>query len=118
MHPSPTPHLLAHCPLCQAAYDDASVRPLGETAPRPLIGGQGKSRMFHLTCKQCHHSVLAVILESVHGVSSIGLVTDLEAQDAVRIHDADPISANDVVKAHVELEQMSGALCRALLKTP
>lgn len=77
--------------------------------------GRGNSRTFHLTCKQCNHAVLAVILESSHGVSSVGLVTDLEAQDAVRVHDADPISADDVVRAHLELDMKSGEMCKSLM---
>lgn len=113
--------MLAHCPLCQAAYDDASVHLLGDFAPQgnsvSAISrmGQGKPRMFHLTCKNCRHAVLAVILESGHGVSSIGLVTDLEVQDAVRIHGTQAISADDVVRAHVELDTKSREMCQGLL---
>jgi hypothetical protein len=117
MIPLPTPQLLAHCPLCQAAYDDASVRPLGESSLTPIAGAHGKSKMFHLTCKNCFHAVLAVILESSHGVSSIGLVTDLEASDALRVQDAPPISADDVVRAHLELDTRSQDLCLNLSKT-
>lgn len=114
MPPFPTPQLLAHCPLCQAAYDETSVCLIGEFTPRMAFGASGKSRMFHLTCKQCCHAVLAVILESSHGISSVGLVTDLEAQDAVRVHEASPITADDVVRAHQELAARSQELVRAL----
>lgn len=112
MHPSPTPQLLAHCPLCQAAYDDASVCLLGESAPTLAV--RAKSRMFHLTCKKCAHAVLAVILESAQGISSIGLVTDLEAQDAARVHEAAPLSADDVVRAHQALQTHSREFLQAL----
>ena len=115
MIPLPTPQLLAHCPLCQAAYDDESVRALGESSKYPISGPHGKSKMFHLTCKNCQHAVLAVILESSHGVSSIGLVTDLEASDAMRMQDAPPISADDVVRAHLQLDTESHVLCRQLM---
>lgn len=122
--PTPTPQLLAHCPLCQTAYQEAGVRLLGEFGAVPgirLPDGQvtapGKSRLFHLTCPSCCHSVLAVILESVHGVSSIGLVTDLEVQDATRMQAADVISSDDVVHAHRVLEEKSQEICKSLLKT-
>jgi len=111
--PQPTPHMLAHCPLCQAAYGDGSVRLLGEVTSTLAV--PGTSRLFHLTCSQCSHAILAVILESAHGVSSIGLVTDLEAQDAARIHDADPISADDVLRAHHELGMKSKEWCLGLV---
>lgn len=110
--PNPTPSLLAHCPLCHAAYADGAVQLLGEMAPTLTV--RGKSRLFHLTCHTCAHAVLAVILESAQGVSSIGLVTDLEAQDAVRVHAAAPISADDMLKAHQVLTTQSRAFCEAL----
>ncbi len=113
--PSPTPNLLAHCPLCQAAYGDGAVQLLGEMAP--TLAARGKSRLFHLTCKNCARAVLAVILESAQGVSSIGLVTDLEAQDAVRVHATPPLSADDVVKAHQDLWARSRAFCKVLSQT-
>ena len=101
----PAPKLLTHCPLCDAAYGDGSVRPLGES---------GATRLYHLTCPACAHSVLAVILEHASGVSSIGLVTDLEAQDAFRFRDANPISSDDCVRAHEALARDSAGLCKRL----
>ncbi len=102
----PAPKLLTHCPLCDAAYADGSVRPLGES---------GAMRLYHLTCPSCAHAVLAVILENATGVSSIGLVTDLEAQDALRFRDVAPIGSNDCVKAHEVLDRESASLCRMLM---
>jgi hypothetical protein len=120
--PTPTPQLLAHCPLCQAAYQEAGVRLLGEFGaisglrlPDGQVTAPGKSRLFHLTCPNCCHAVLAVILESVHGISSIGLVTDLEAQDAARFQSAALISSDDVVTAHRDLEGKSQEICKVLL---
>ena len=71
-------------------------------------------RLFHLTCQCCSHSVLAVILENQNGMSSLGMVTDLEAQDAVRFRDSEPISANDCVSAYERLVHESKTVCRAL----
>ena len=102
------PKILAHCPLCQTAYEDRAIR---------LLGAQGASRMFHLTCASCRHAVLAVILENQHGISSVGLVTDMEAQDALRMHDVAPITANDCVAAHEVLESKSQDVVLALLQS-
>jgi hypothetical protein len=104
--------MLAHCPLCQAAYGDDAVQFLGDLGSRP---GRGSSRMFHLTCAKCSHALLAVVVESPHGVSSIGLVTDLEASDAARVYALAPVSADDVVRAHMELDTRSADLCRDLM---
>jgi hypothetical protein len=71
--------------------------------------------MFHLTCGQCQHAVLAVVLENQSGVSSIGLVTDMEVQDAVRMQDALPITSDDVIRAHAYLANQSRQFCRSLV---
>ena len=112
MLPAPIPQMLAHCPLCHAAYGDGAVQLVGDL-PTP-VGAHRKPRMFHMTCKNCDHAVIAVIQETVHGVSSIGLVTDLEIQDAVRVRDAAPVSHDDVIQAHVALEADRGGLYKIL----
>lgn len=101
-----TPKIMAHCPLCQTAYEERSVR---------LLGEHGLARMFHFTCRACRHAVLAVILESQNGVSSVGLVTDLEAQDALAMQDAPPITADDCIAAHETLETQSLEVCARLM---
>jgi len=103
---TPAPKLLTHCPLCQTPYEDQSVR---------LLGEDGMARMFHLTCSHCSHSVLAVILENNSGISSMGLVTDLEAQDALRFQEADPITADDCLTARGSIESESREICRCLM---
>lgn len=106
MESSRPQQVLAHCPLCQAAYSETHVR---------LLGEKGSSRLFHCSCKACGHSLLAVIMENSGSVSSIGLVTDLEIQDAVRFRDASPISTDECVIAHRALRENSRGLCLRLL---
>ena len=105
MDTAPSSKLLAHCPLCQAMYGEKEVR---------LLGERGSTRLFHCTCNACGHAMLAVILESQGAVSSVGLVTDLEVQDALRFREMPSISADDCVVAHRILENESKGFCEAL----
>jgi hypothetical protein len=98
--------IMAHCPLCQAAYAESAVR---------LVGEKGPARLFHCTCAGCGHAVLAVVIEAAGGISSIGLVTDLEVQDAVRFANLPPVSSDECIAAHNALENASRALCGRLL---
>ncbi|MCI0479691.1 hypothetical protein L0Y59_04045 [Candidatus Uhrbacteria bacterium] len=108
MASAPSSKLLAHCPLCQTAYGDAEVR---------LLGERGSTRLFHCSCASCGHAMLAVILESQGAVSSVGLVTDLEVQDALRFRGAPTVSADDCLAAHALLETGSKGFCEALRPT-
>lgn len=102
--------LLAQCPLCQASYQEERIRFLGE---------RGTTRLFHCTCQICGHAMLAIILENAGWVSSVGMVTDLEAKDAEHFQTTLPITADECIRAHQVLEFESRALCAHLtdLKT-
>ncbi len=60
--------------------------------------------------------MLAVVLEASGVVSSVGVVTDLEAADAKRFHEAAAISVDECLQFHVQLETQSRELCQALLQ--
>lgn len=65
-----------------------------------MIGRNGDMHVVHVRCTACSHSVLAVLLVSSSGVSSVGMVTDLSFEDANRLKQAESISADDVLRAH------------------
>lgn len=106
MERNPSPKLLAHCPLCQTAYHTEEVR---------LLGERGTTRLFHCTCGSCKHAVIAVVLEAAGSVSSVGLVTDMEVQDAVRFQGVRPVSTDECIAFHRLLETDSLAFCATLL---
>lgn len=98
--------LLAHCPVCRTAYSPKGIR---------LVGEKGMTKVFHCSCTSCKHAVLAVILETPGAVSTVGMVTDLELQDALRFKDMAPVSADEVLQLHMELEHEAQAWGRRLL---
>lgn len=97
--------IVGHCPLCQSAYDQSVVR---------LLGQSGPARLFHCTCQSCGHAVLAVVVESMGAVSSVGMLTDLEASDALRFSYREPVSADECLAIHAALGK-SRDLCALLL---
>lgn len=106
MERSPSSKLLAHCPICQTAYRSSEVR---------LLGERGTSRLFHCTCGSCKHAVLAVVLEAAGSISSVGLVTDMEVQDALRFQGVRPVSTDECIAIHRLLETDSASFCATLL---
>ncbi|MDO8617568.1 MAG: hypothetical protein Q7N87_01600 [Candidatus Uhrbacteria bacterium] len=104
---TPHPHIIAQCPMCQADYAQEKIH---------LVGERGNVRLFHCTCDGCGHAMLAIILESSGGLSSLGLVTDLEAKDALRFQKFPIINADECVGWHEILEGQSREVCRVLMK--
>ncbi len=92
--------------MCLAEYQDHAIC---------LVGERGNTRLFHCSCQTCGHAILAVILESSGWVSSIGVMTDLEAQDAIRFQNTEPIHPDECVALYRTLETESGAFCHALM---
>ncbi|MCR4278549.1 MAG: hypothetical protein NUV81_01450 [bacterium] len=106
MDPAQSSRLIANCPLCNVEYLTEKVR---------LVGERGAKQLFHCTCEGCGNSMLAIILETKGSISSVGLLTDLEVQDAMRMHEADPISSDDCIRAHRVLEHESKMFVQSLL---
>ncbi|USN53163.1 MAG: hypothetical protein H6760_03235 [Candidatus Nomurabacteria bacterium] len=96
-----TTHALSHCPLCQAFYQPSTSRILVTSEDAHLI---------HLECTRCGSSVLAIIVASMVGVSSVGLLTDLTAEDVMKFRLGKEIDANDVLDVHEWVQDASGEL--------
>lgn len=94
--------LLERCPLCQVAYKKEDVR---------KVGTQDKTKLYHCTCLGCGHAVLAVILEGSGWMSSIGVITDLQAIDATRLQ-PEPISSDECIEICSHIAQDSQKLSR------
>ena len=58
---------------------------------------------------------MAVVLESSGMVSSLGLVTDMEVQDAIRFQGSGPVTSDECIRFHQALEADSQGLCLRLL---
>ncbi len=99
---------MANCPLCQALYQDGAIR---------LVWEKGPSQMFHCFCASCGHAILAVVLETSGWVSSVGVMTDMLAKDALRLRESKPISADECVFFYRAFEQESPGFCQELLRT-
>lgn len=59
--------------------------------------------------------MLALILETQGSFSSVGLMTDLEAKDALRFREYEPLSDDDCIATHRLLEEDSRAFCSLLM---
>jgi len=101
------PQLLERCPICQAMYAPGEIR---------LLHEREKSRLYHCTCRACGHAMMAVIFEGAGWLSSVGVMTDLEAKDAARLATVPPISSDECIEIHGAIEQQSANVCQILLK--
>ena len=90
--------MISYCPLCETSYNPMEARVLGEKEDGHLL---------HIRCKKCWNSILALVLVSNVGVSSVGLVTDLTYEDVVKFREAptEGVTLDDVISVHQLLEE-------------
>lgn len=87
--------LISFCPLCETHYKPLEAR---------VVGERDNSHLVHITCKKCSNAIIALILVSPAGLSSIGLVTDLTFDDALKFREAESLDTDDVLEAHCLLQ--------------
>jgi hypothetical protein len=86
--------LISYCPLCEMSYNPQEARVLGE---------KDDSHLLHIQCGNCSNAIIALVLISSVGVSSVGLVTDLSYDDVKRFKEAPIVSTDDVIDVHAVL---------------
>lgn len=96
---------LRTCPLCSHAYNESGIELLFEESGVHLV---------HITCIQCQSKVLNIVTISDIGMSSVGLFTDLNADDVVSFYEKDPISEDDVLRFHHMMNREASALSELL----
>ena len=87
---------LRQCLLCKADYKSQWLRILYERGPIHLL---------HATCGNCQNAVLALVSISEMGMSSLGLYTDLTAEDLKHFAKEAPITEDDVLEFSKYLHQ-------------
>jgi hypothetical protein len=83
--------LISYCPICEASYDPKEAK---------LLGAKHASHLMHVQCGNCLNAILALVLMSSAGVSSVGLVTDLGAEEVDLFKESPPVSTDDVIETH------------------
>jgi hypothetical protein len=89
-------NLIKNCPLCKKNYVETDVK---------TIEKREDSELIHLSCASCHAGMLAMVMMAPFGIGSIGMVTDLNAEDATRIKHSQPVSGDDVIEFYELLEK-------------
>lgn len=87
--------MISFCPMCETHYHPSEAQ---------LVGEDEDSHFLHITCRQCHNSIIALVLVSQGGISSVGLITDLSFEDVLRFRKAEAVSVDDVLDVHTLLK--------------
>ena len=87
--------IISHCPVCHYNYNQAEVRILEELESAQLI---------YIRCKNCHSAIVAMISINSIGISSVGLVTDLDGVEIQKFKEMSEVSGDDVISVYQNLK--------------
>jgi len=93
--------LVSYCPLCDSHYNLLEARVLEENEGASLI---------YLRCPKCQSSILALILNNPLGVSSVGLVTDLNPEEVMKYRLAEDVTEDDALDLYQLLQKIDNVL--------
>lgn len=83
------------CPLCETSYNPLEARILEE---------QNDAHLLHIQCRSCLNALLALVMVSHMGISSVGLITDLSFDDVLKFKGDATVTSDDVLNVHNMLE--------------
>ena len=87
------------CPLCGMKYNPAEAQ---------VVAEKESAFLLYTSCKRCGSSVVATLIASPMGVSSVGLITDLTYKDVLKFMDANAVTTNDILGVYKWLNEFEG----------
>lgn len=93
--------VLARCTVCNSGFDQSSFIALEE---------QDQKTTFHITCAKCGTSSIIFLSTSQSGVTGLGMATDLNKEEAVRMFGRDAVSADEVIDMHQWISKHKGSI--------
>ncbi len=90
-----TVKFLGRCLICNTEYKQEAAQFFAE---------QDSSRLLHITCVKCQSHFVAMIVMAGHGLSSVGMITDLNYEDAAKLYCQPVITLDEVINCHEVLK--------------
>lgn len=93
---------ISSCPVCQHQYNPIEAKILTE---------RENAHLLYIKCQRCQAAILALVRASQMGLTSIGLITDLDSHEVSRFKV--PITSNAILDIYQAVQ--SGAITQLLI---
>jgi len=82
---------IGQCPICKAKYENDKAR---------LFAKKESANLIHITCGACASNFIAMIVTMGQAISSVGVITDLNFEDAKKIYKTHPVSVDEIIEGY------------------
>ena len=79
------------CPVCDQNLNQSKAR---------SIHNQNGLNLIHIKCSRCTNYVIALLLKTHQGISSVGIITDLTYNDANKFYNKKKLNSDQIIKIH------------------
>ena len=86
---------IIYCPLCNKEYRPVNLQ---------IVEKAGETILAHSNCPSCQGAILSLVYKNMLGITLVGLVTDLNYEDALRLKNEDGVNENDVLEIYNKLQ--------------
>jgi len=87
--------IISNCPVCNSKKFTDNIKILDENET---------SHLLFVQCNKCQTKVVVLVTSGMQGLSSIGVLTELNSDEIIRFSHEDPISADDVAHLYEQFE--------------
>jgi hypothetical protein len=98
--------IMSACPICQSRYNQDSVK---------IIAKQEESYLLHVTCIKCKSAVLAYVMHTGVGLTTVGLLTDLQADEVEKFSNMSNLNEDDILDVYKLLKNNSKDFVKSIL---
>ncbi len=88
--------LISYCPLCETHYNPMEAK---------ILEQRDDAHLIHVQCRRCRSSIIVLVTNHQGGVASVGMVTDLSAEDVMRFRGSERVTCDDVLNIHEYFQQ-------------
>lgn len=92
-------HFVSRCPFCSAEYDLDGAKVIGEEEDATVV---------YVACSKCESSIVAMVAMTGLGIVSLGLVTDMTAEDTKKFFGSREVSSNELLAIYEKLKTDKG----------
>lgn len=80
-----------HCPVCGHEYKPKASK---------LFIDESRAKFIHFTCDHCQSHFMAMVMTLSKGMSTVGMVTDLNLKDVEKLYKLSPITIDEAIEGH------------------
>jgi len=83
--------IVSYCPLCETHYNPMEAK---------ILETRDDAHLIHVQCRRCFSSIIVLVSANHSGMMSVGMVTDLSAEDVLRFRGSERVTCDDVLNFH------------------